>query len=89
MLGYILGDFFTKTSGADFSNIVSAENHFPRKIPRNFLEKTIFQNFFRGKFHFFPNILGGKFSAEFSPKFSPKFSPVKNVQEIDPRSSWG
>jgi hypothetical protein len=31
----------------------------------------IFQNFFRGKIPFFPN-MGGKFSAEFYPKFSPE-----------------
>jgi hypothetical protein len=31
-----------------------------------FVEKMIFQNFFRGKLQFFPTFLGGKFSAEFS-----------------------
>jgi hypothetical protein len=56
----------------------------------DFFGKTIFQNFFRGKFHFFktfsaensifPNIFGGKFSAEFSPKFFPE----NNVRKIDP-----
>jgi hypothetical protein len=30
----------------------------------------IFQNFFCGKFLFFPTFLWGKFSAEFSPEFS-------------------
>jgi hypothetical protein len=34
-----------------------------------FLVKTIFGNFFRGKFQFFPTFLRGKFSAEFSLKF--------------------
>jgi hypothetical protein len=35
-----------------------------------FLGNMIFQNLFRGKFHFFSTFFGGKFSAEFSPKFS-------------------
>jgi hypothetical protein len=33
-----------------------------------FVEKMIFQNFFHGKFQFFPTFFGGKFSAEFSPE---------------------
>jgi hypothetical protein len=36
------------------------------------------ENFFRGKFHFFPTFSGGKFST--------KFSPEKNVRKIGPRS---
>jgi hypothetical protein len=31
-----------------------------------FVEKMIFQNFFRGKLQFFPTFLGEKFSEEFS-----------------------
>jgi hypothetical protein len=42
---------------------------FPRKIPRNFLEKQFFKTFCAEN-SIFPNIFGGKFSAEFSPKFS-------------------
>jgi hypothetical protein len=34
--------------------------------------KNNFQNFFRGKFLFFPTFLWGKFSAEFSLEFSPE-----------------
>jgi hypothetical protein len=48
-----------------------------------FLGKTIFRNFFRGKFQFFPTFStfsGGKFSAEFSPKFSLE----KNLRKIGP-----
>jgi hypothetical protein len=67
--------------GPIFRTFFSAENHFPRKIPRNFLEKRFFKTCFRGKFHFFPTFWGGKFSAEFSLKFSPE----KNVRKIDPR----
>jgi hypothetical protein len=37
-----------------------------------FLEKTIFQNFFRGKFQFFPTFFGKKISAKFSLKFFPE-----------------
>jgi hypothetical protein len=59
---------------------LSAENS------AEFLGKTIFQNFFRGKFHFFPTFFGRKFSAEFSPKFSmefsPKFSPEKMYEKL-------
>jgi hypothetical protein len=40
-----------------------------------FIEKMIFQNFFRGKFLFFPTFFGGKFSAGFSAEFYPE----KNV----------
>jgi hypothetical protein len=66
-LGYILGNFFTNSYGANFSYIFSAENHFPQKIPWNLLKKMIFQNFFRGKLQFFPTFFwGGEFSAEFS-----------------------
>jgi hypothetical protein len=60
--GLHFGRFHPKSSGADFSYIFSAENS------AEFLGKTIFQNFFRVKFHFIPTFLGGKFSAEFSPK---------------------
>jgi hypothetical protein len=66
---------FPFTPGADFSYIFSAENHFPRKIPRNFLEKRLIKSFS-------PTFSGGKFSAEFSPKFS----SGKNVLKIGP--SW-
>jgi hypothetical protein len=67
--------------GPIFRTFFSAKNHFPRKIPRNFLGKTnsaeflgktIFQNFFRGKLQFFPTFLGENFSVEFSAKFSPE-----------------
>jgi hypothetical protein len=45
-----------------------------------FLGKTIFQNFFRRKFHFFPNIFGGKiFRGIF-----PEIFPGKNVRKIGP-----
>jgi hypothetical protein len=42
--------------------------------------KNDFSKLFLRKIPFFPNILGGKFSAEFSPKFSLE----KNVQKIGP-----
>jgi hypothetical protein len=41
-----------------------------------FVEKMIFQNFFRGKLQFSQHFLGGKFSAEFSLE--------KNVLKICP-----
>jgi hypothetical protein len=41
-----------------------------------FLGKTIFQNFFRRKFHFFPTFFRGK--------FPPKFSPEKNYEKSAP-----
>jgi hypothetical protein len=49
----------------------------------------IFQNFFRGKFHFSQHFLGGKFSAEFSPKFSPKFSPEFSQEKMYEKSAPG
>jgi hypothetical protein len=55
-LGYILGAFLTNSSGADFLYIffcgISWKNDFSKLFPR--------------KIQFFPNIFGGKFSAEFS-----------------------
>jgi hypothetical protein len=52
-----------------------------------FLGKTISQNFFRRKFHFFPTFLGGKFSAEFSMKFSPEKMYEKLAPGANPTTS--
>jgi hypothetical protein len=58
-------------SGANFLYIFSAENFV------EFVGKTIFLYFFRGKFQFFPTFFGGKFSAEFSPeKMCEKSAPA-------------
>jgi hypothetical protein len=67
--------------GPIFRTFFSTENHFPRKIPRNFLDKWFFEIFFCGKFNFSQHFLGGKFSAEFSPE--------KNVRKIGPRPFSG
>jgi hypothetical protein len=59
--------------GADFSYIFSAE----------ILGNTIFQNFFRGKFHFFQHFLGGNFPRNFPQNFPRKKCmknrPLKNI----------
>jgi hypothetical protein len=55
--------------GRFFVHFFPRKSTFRGKLHGIFL-KMIFQNFFRGKFHFFPTFFGGKFSAEFSPKFS-------------------
>jgi hypothetical protein len=60
-----MGKPFKGESGVDFS--------------AEFLGKTIFQNFFRGKFHFFPNFFGGKTSAEFFLKISPEKMSEKSA----------
>jgi hypothetical protein len=56
-----------------FRTFFSAENSV------EFLGKTIFQNFFRGKFHFFPTFWGEIFRGIF-----PEIFPVKNLQKISP-----
>jgi hypothetical protein len=69
---------------ADFSYIFSRGKSLSAENSVEFLGKTIFQNFFCGKFHFFPySFFGGKFSAEFSPKIF----PGKNVRKIGPLKS--
>jgi hypothetical protein len=63
--------FFTNSSGADFSHIFSTENHFPPKIPWNFLEKL-----FLRKIPFFPTFWGvGKIFRGIFPEIFPR----KNV----------
>jgi hypothetical protein len=70
------------TSGADFSYIFFRGKSLSAEKSAEFLGKTIFQNFFRGKFHFFPTCLGENFPRNF-----PRNIPQKNVRKIDPWSS--
>jgi hypothetical protein len=62
--------------GQFFIHFFSADNS------AEFLGKIFFQNFFRGKFHFFPTFLGGKFSAAISQKFSPEKMYEKSAKPI-------
>jgi hypothetical protein len=59
-MGYMVGDFLTNSSGANFSYIFFRG----KSLFAELLGKTIFQNFFRRKLQFFPTFLGGKFSLE-------------------------
>jgi hypothetical protein len=52
--------------GRFFVHFLSAENS------AEFLGKTIFQNFFRGKFNFFPTFLGENFPRNFPRNFARK-----------------
>jgi hypothetical protein len=53
------------TPRADFAYISFHGKSLSAENSAEFLGKTIFQNFFRGKLQFFPTFLGGTFSAEF------------------------
>jgi hypothetical protein len=69
--------------GPIFRTFVSAESDFPRKvISMEFLGKTIFQNFFRGKFLFFPTFLWEKFSMEFLSEFYPEKMYKKSAPDL-------
>jgi hypothetical protein len=81
-LGYSLGEIFTNSSGADFWYIFFAENPFPRKIPRNFLEKRVFVTFSAENSIFSQHFLGKIFREIFRGIF-----PGKNVRKIGPWSS--
>jgi hypothetical protein len=68
-----------KTSpGADFSYIFSAENS------AEFLGKTIFQNFFRGKFNFFSTFLLCLFLREKNvyPLFLKNTDPLHTLKDL-------
>jgi hypothetical protein len=69
--------------GADFSYIFFRGNSLSMENSAEFIVKTIFQNFFRGKFIFFPIIFGGKFSAKFSAEFSPEKMYEKSAPGVD------
>jgi hypothetical protein len=78
VLATFLAIFFTNSSRANFSKKISAENSV------EFLGKTIFQNFFRGKFLFFPKIFGGKIFRGIFPEIFPGKIVRKIVRKIDP-----
>jgi hypothetical protein len=67
--------------GADFSYIFSAENRFPRKIPRNFLEERFFKTFSAENSifsqHFWGKIFRGIFPEIFPRKKCTKNRPQK------------
>jgi hypothetical protein len=65
--------------GADSSCIFFRGKWFSAENSVEFVAEMIFQNFFLGKFWFFPTFFGGKFSAEFSPeKMYKKSAPGAN-----------
>jgi hypothetical protein len=74
--------------GPIFRTFFSAENHFPRKIPRNFLEKRFFKAFFRGKFNFFPTFLGENFPRNF-PRNFPWKKCTKNRPLVEQKTAIG
>jgi hypothetical protein len=55
--------------GADFSYIFFHGKSLSAENSSEFVEKTIFQKFFRGKFNFSPNILWENFPRNFAPNF--------------------
>jgi hypothetical protein len=66
-LGNTLVDFFPQThQGPIFCTFFFHEKSLSAENSEEFLGKTIFRNFFRGKLQFFPAFFGGKFSAQFS-----------------------
>jgi hypothetical protein len=67
--------------GRFFVHSFSAENHFPRKIPRNFLEKRFFKTFSAENSIFSQHFWGKIFRGIF-----PEIFPGKNVRKIDHRS---
>jgi hypothetical protein len=68
----LLGDDTTFQKNSTFLYIIFRGKSLSTENSVEFLEKKNLQNFFRGKFHFFPTFFlgGGKFSAEFPMKFS-------------------
>jgi hypothetical protein len=67
--------------GPIFRTFFSTENHFPRKILRNFLEKRFFKTFSAENSIFFQHFWGKIFGGIFRGIF-----PRKNVRKIGP---WG
>jgi hypothetical protein len=55
-------------AGADFSHIFFRGKSLSTENSAEFLGQTIFQNFFRGKFNFFPTFLGENFPPNFPRK---------------------
>jgi hypothetical protein len=66
--------------GPIFRTFFSAENHFPRKIPRNFLEKRFLKTFSAENSIFFPTFLGENFPRNFPQNF-PQIFPRKKMYE--------
>jgi hypothetical protein len=73
-----LCDFFTNSSGADFSYIFS----------RGISWKNDFSKLFPRKIPFLLTFFGEKFSAEFSPKFSPEKMYEKSAPGHPVWESW-
>jgi hypothetical protein len=69
--GLVRGREIESHQGPIFRTIFSAENHFPWKIPRNFLEKRFFKKFSRGKFNFFSQHFWGKIFRGIFPEIFP------------------
>jgi hypothetical protein len=68
--------------GADFLYIFFRGKSLSAENSVEFLGKMIFQNFFCGKFNFFPTFFGGKFSAKFSAEFSPEKMYEKSAPDV-------
>jgi hypothetical protein len=65
-------------AGADFSYIF----FHGKSLSAEFLGKAMFQNFFRGKFHFFPTFWGENFPRNF-PRNFPQKKCTKNRPQTD------
>jgi hypothetical protein len=63
--------FCLKLIWGRFFVLLSTENHFPQKIPWNFLEKRFFEAF-SAENSIFPNIIGENFSRNFTQNFPRK-----------------
>jgi hypothetical protein len=79
-----LGNFFElgfETPGANFSYIFFRGKSLSAENPAEFPRKMIFQNFFRGKFHFSQHFFGGIFPRNFPRKKCTKNRPQVYLHE--------